>query len=742
MADTLPAITPEEPRVKQEPSSQRRFPAWHHLALAGITLISIFMNFYQLGAGGYGSYYPPAVRSMMDNWHNFFFASYDPGGFVTVDKPPVGFWLDVISAKIFGFNSVSILIPQALCGVLGVLLLYYLVRRHFGVVAGLIAALALAVSPISIVTNRNITIDSILALVLLAGAWATLRAAETGKLRWLLLTALIVGIGFNIKMMEAYLVLPAFGVLYLVAAPHGTWKRVGHLALAALLLLAVSFSWIAAVDMTPASQRPYVDSTADNSELTLALGYNGVQRLLGGVFGGRGGFGGGRGGFPNGTPPHFTGNGSTRTGITPPNGTTPGGTFPNGGTNSTNTSNVQRAIQRALANGGGPGGLFATGNAGPLRLFLQPLAGQIAWLLPLALLGLLALLWQRRLRFQNFQEDRQQQSMVLWGMWVLTMGAFFSVAGFFHPYYMTEMAPGIAALVGIGLVMMWQDYRRNGWKGWLLPLALAVTLVEQVYILSAYPTWGSWMIPLLVVLGVLGIGTLVVARLLPRLNLNEIVKGRLLITSIGIGMLALLIAPTVWGAIPVLAHTQGDVLSAGPQGGGDFGGFGGRNAANSNANAKLINYLEANQGNATFLVAVPGSQGIADQLIIATNKPVMSLGGFSGSDPILTTSQLAAMVKNGTVRFFLLNGIGTGQGQTSQNSRTTTNRTQQGNTAGSGGFGKFGQQSTLTNWVTQNCKTVPTSLWQSSSSTNTGGFGFGGGGFARAQQLYDCASAQ
>ena len=743
MADTLPAITPEESRIKQEPSPQRRFPAWHRLALAGITLISIFMNFYQLGAGGYGSYYPPAVRSMMDNWHNFFFAAYDPGGFVTVDKPPVGFWLDVISAKIFGFNSVSILIPQALCGVLAVLLLYYLVRRHFGVVAGLIAALALAVSPISIVTNRNITIDSILALVLLAGAWTTLRAAETGKLRWLLLTALIVGIGFNIKMMEAYLVLPAFGVLYLVAAPHGIWKRVGHLALAALLLLAVSFSWIAAVDMTPASQRPYVDSTTDNSELTLALGYNGVQRLLGGFGGlfrggrgaGRGGFGGG-GGFPNGTPPRFTGN-----------GTAPGGTFPNGGTTSSNANNaqnaaIQRAIQRALANGGGPGGLFATGNVGPSRLFLQPLAGQIAWLLPLALLGLLALLWQRRLRFQNFQEDRQQQSMVLWGMWVLTMGVFFSVAGFFHPYYMTEMAPSIAALVGIGLVMMWQDYRRNGWKGWLLPLALAVTIAEQVYILSAYPTWGSWMIPLLVVLGILGVGTLVVARLLPHLNLGELSKDRLLITSVGIGMLAILIAPAVWGAIPVMAHTQGDVLSAGPQGGGDFGSFGGRNAANSNANAKLISYLEANQGNATFLVAVPSSQGITDQLIIATNKPIMSLGGFSGSDPILTTSQLAAMVKNGTVRFFLLNGVGNGQGQPSQNSPTTTDRTQQGNTGGAGGFGGFGQ-STLTSWVAQNCKTVPTSLWQSSSSTNTGRFGFGGGGFGgRAQQLYDCASAQ
>src|SRR5579859_7807685 len=295
MADIAPKIIQAEPEpepehIIEQKRVERRFPAWHQLALGGIILISIFMNFFQLGQNGFGTYYPPAVRSMMDNWHNFFFASYDPGGFVTIDKPPVGFWFQVASAKLFGFTPFSVLLPQALCGVLAVLLLYYLVRRHFGVGAGLLAALGLALSPISVVTNRNITIDSTLALTLLIGAWAVLRAAETGRLRWLLLSALIVGIGFNIKMLEAYLVVPAFGLLYLLAAPRSIWKRVGHLALAGLVLLVVSFSWVVAVDLTPASQRPYVDSTQDNSEISLVLGYNGIQRLLGGF--GRG-FGGG-----------------------------------------------------------------------------------------------------------------------------------------------------------------------------------------------------------------------------------------------------------------------------------------------------------------------------------------------------------------------------------------------------------------------------------------------------------------
>src|ERR1700730_11212655 len=264
------AIPPDEAEQPIAPPGKKRWFARHRFALGGILLISIVMNFYALGKNGFGSYYPAAIRSMLDSWHNFLFVAYDPGGFVSIDKPPVGFWLDAASAKLFGFNSVSILLPSALAGVLSVVLLYYLVRRHFGVGAGLLAALALALSPISILTNRNITIDSTLALTLLVGAWAVLRAAETGKLRWLLLTAVIVGIGFNIKMLEAYLVVPAFGLLYLLAAPKSIWKRVGHLALAGVVLLVVSFSWVAAVDLTPASQRPYVGSTQDNSELNLA----------------------------------------------------------------------------------------------------------------------------------------------------------------------------------------------------------------------------------------------------------------------------------------------------------------------------------------------------------------------------------------------------------------------------------------------------------------------------------------
>ncbi|MBV9230417.1 MAG: glycosyltransferase family 39 protein, partial [Chloroflexi bacterium] len=601
-------------------------------------------------------------------------------------------------AKLFGFTPFSILLPQALAGVFSVALLYWLVRRHFGVIAGLLAALALALSPVSVVTNRNNTIDSILVFALLLGTWAVLRAAETGRLRLLLLSAAIVGLGFNIKMMEAYLVVPAFGLLYLLAAPRSIWKRIGHLALAAALMLAISLSWALAVDLTPASQRPYVGSTQTNSEIDLAFGYNGIQRLVG-----MSGPGGGPG-------PNSSGNTGPQNG-TPPNGNgTQNGAPPNGAPGNPGQGQPPQGGPGGGPGGPGSGGVFGTGTPGPLRLFNGILAEQIAWLLPLAILGAVALAWQRRPRWQS---DRQQQSLVLWCMWVLTMGIFFSVAGFFHPYYLTMMAPGICALFGIGLVVMWQDYRRSGWHGWLLPLALIVTAAEQIYILNSYPAWGQVLIPLLAGLCGLAALALIACRLVPRIRIKAS-NVRFLMPMLSVGVLALMLAPTIWGAIPVLNGEAQGLPQAGPGQGFGFGGGGNGGDDNANADSTLIKYLEANQGKATFLVAAASSMQ-ADGIILATNKPVMAMGGFNGGDPILTAEKVASLVSNGTVRFFLLNGDG-----------------------GFGGPG--GSPSAVTSWVTQHCRTVPTSQWQSSSTSAGPGGGFGPG--SGADQLYDCASAQ
>lgn len=690
MADTIDTVklspTEDSAPIHTEREST---PLWSRIALGAVLLVSLFMDFFQLGQNGYGNlYYAAGVRSMTDSLHNFFFVSFDPGGFVSVDKPPFGFWLQTLSAKIFGFIPFSIFLPQALCGVLAVLLLYYLVRRHFGVIAGLVAALALAVSPISVVTNRNNTIDGTLALILLLAAWAVIRAAESGKLRWLLLSAVFVGLGFNTKMAEAYLIVPALIMTYLLCAPRKVWTRIWHLALFVVVFFALSLSWLLAVDSISPLQRPYVGSTQNNSEVSLAFSYNGLNRLR---IGGNS-FGGNR---------------------------SPGATSSNNRATGTDRSATTDRTQAAPP----VAGFTEAGTPGLLRLFSPSLGGQIGWLLPFALLAIVALILQRRFRFQR---DRQQSGLVLWGFWLLTMATFFSLDSSFHQYYMTEMAPGLSALVGIGMVIMWNDYRSASWRGWLLPLGLVITAATQIYMLATYPAWAQWLSPLIGGLTALAVIALILFRVLPRLRLKTSMI-RIAAVAVSVGLFALLVAPTVWASYSVFHNTESSAPSAGPSVNSTTNGFFafGQAQARQNGltqtNAALISYLEANQGNTKFLVATPSSSTAAP-IILATNQPVMALGGFSGGDPILTTSQLQTLIRNGTVRYFLLTSPRATQRQIDELPEQYRDRLRSEN------FGGFGQQNTLSTWVSRHCSVVPASDWTST-------------GRAGSTQLYDCAAS-
>ncbi len=347
------------------------------IALAAIAILSALLALFRLDREGYGNTYDAAaVRSMTKSWHNFFLVSFDPGGFVSVDKPPVGLWVQALSAKLFGFGGMSVLVPQAVTTVGSVLLLSALVRRVFGPVAALGAALALAVAPINVVTSRNNTADALLVFVLLAAAWLVSRAADQGSLGWLVTGFVLVGVGFNSKMLQAYLVLPAFGLLVLLAPSIGFRRRVVNLSVATVALLVVSFSWATIVELTHADARPYAGSSEGNSVSNLIFGYNGLQRLL-------------------------------------PNGWT---IFGLGGGASGNRD------------GGRVGGVGENGARGILRLVNDNLGGQIGWLLPLAVAGLIAGWgWPVRGRF-----DRRRQALVLWGGWLVTQVAFFSVASFYH----------------------------------------------------------------------------------------------------------------------------------------------------------------------------------------------------------------------------------------------------------------------------------------------------------------------
>ncbi|HUX87382.1 MAG TPA: glycosyltransferase family 39 protein, partial [Chloroflexota bacterium] len=390
-----------------------------------------------------------------------------------------------------------------------------------------------------------------------------------------------------------------------------------------------------------------------------------------------------------------------------PNGATAGGENANptfAGRPGAAPNGRGNAVGRPAFNGGG---MFGTGTPGTLRLIQQALGGQIAWLLPAAILGMIAVAWQRRLHLRS---DRRQQSLVLWGAWLLTMGIFFSVAGFFHPYYLTDLAPAIAALFGIGIVTMWRDFRRGSWRGWLFPLALVVTAAEQIFLLRAYPAWGSWLIPLIVGLGVVGLVGLGVSFLSTRVSLAPW-AGQLAAVAVSVAVLSLIISPTLWAAIPVVQGQAAQLPEAGPSRSRDFGGprggFGGPPADpnGGSTDASLISYLEANRGSAKYLVAVPSSMS-ADSLILSTNQPVMALGGFSGRDPILTTSLLQALIKAGTVRFFLIS---------------------EGRFGGPGGTPRF---------VAGSAALQPFPTGASSNPRPPMVNGFGG-----ANQLYDCAGA-
>jgi 4-amino-4-deoxy-L-arabinose transferase-like glycosyltransferase len=675
-------ITYQEPGTLPIKRSTTASRPWQKIALGFILLLSGVLNFWVVDQMGYSNtYYAAAVKSMLQSWHNFFFVSFDAAGFVSVDKPPLGLWLQAASAKIFGFSGVSLILPQAIAGLLSVALLYYLVRRIFGPGTGLLSALALAITPVSVVVSRNNIIDSTLILTLLLGIWAVSRAVETGRVRWLLLCALFIGLGFNIKMLQAYLVIPAFGLMYLLGSSLSWRKRIMHLFLASILLLTISLSWAVAVDLTPTSQRPYVGSSQTNSALVLAFGYNGVQRLLGQNFGGQ----------------HSSNNNQNPPAVSSTSSST------SSKTSTSSTSNQQRPSGTPPQGGnGGSGGAFNTGQAGILRLFNEGLGGQASWLLPLALIGMLVAASQEKVRLPL---TRKQQAVVLWGTWLITMGVFFSVAGFFHQYYLATIAPAIAALAGIGIMALWREYRGGSWRSWLLPVALVVTAGAQIYMLSSYQTWSTLLTPVVAALCGIGALGLILALVIPRLRLMRTLQR----TAVILAVISLLITPAVWTGITVLQHNGGLTPSAGPSATASFGG-GGMRGSSDQGNQKLIQYLLAHQGNATYLFATTNATTAAPY-IISTGKAVMAMGGFSGSDSILTTQQLAALVKSGKVRYFLVSSSGNAPGGSSS----------------------------LTSWIQKNCTVAPTSQWQS-SSTSSNGQGQSGPGGSLALYVYGSSS--
>src|SRR4051794_29351081 len=338
-APALPRPAAGFGRVRSLVRGRPADPAWVRPALLGVVALAAVLCLWDVTISGTANtYYAAAVRSASESWKAWFFGALDPGSFITVDKPPLSLWLMGLSARVFGFSSFSMLLPQALCTIAAVGLLYASVRRLFGPAAGLIAALALAISPITVAMARVDMPDALLVLLLVASAWLLVRAIETGRTKFLLWCGAVVGLAFMTKMLQGWMVVPALAGVYLLAGPPRLLVRLRQLVLAGVAMVAVSAAWPLAVSLWPADSRPYIGGSTDGSVWDLILGYNGLGRIFGeGGGAGGGGFGGGAGG---------------------------GGGF------------------------GGTPGLW--------RLFNEQVGSQIAWLLPLALAGLVAGLWVTR----------------------------------------------------------------------------------------------------------------------------------------------------------------------------------------------------------------------------------------------------------------------------------------------------------------------------------------------------------
>ncbi|MFG1805274.1 ArnT family glycosyltransferase [Streptomyces sp. NPDC049040] len=671
-------------------------PAWARPALVALLLGALVLYLYDLGASGYAnSFYSAAVQAGSESWKAFFFGSSDAANAITVDKPPAALWPMALSVRLFGLGSWQILVPEALMGVGTVALLYAAVRRRFGAAAGLIAGAVLALTPVAALMFRFNNPDALLALLMVATVYSVQRALEDARTRWLLAAGGLLGLAFLTKTLQAWLIVPALTAVYAVCAPTGVGRRLRQLLYAGGVMVLAGGWWVAIVELWPASSRPYIGGSQDNSFLGLTFGYNGFGRITGNETGSVGGGGG------------------------------PGG-------------------------GGGGGGMW--GETGIGRLFSSDMGGQIAWLLPAAFALLLAGLWfTRRAR----RTDLERAAFLAWGgSLLITFVTFSFMSGIFHQYYNIALAPYIAAVTGMGAVLLWRR-RTSRLAAAVLAATVAGTGAVSYVLLDRSPSWHPWLRYAVLTAGVAAAVGLLAA---PCVRFAAVSRGAAVL-----GLAAALGGPAAYTLDTVATPHQGSIVTAGPavssggfpgggggprgaMGGGNGGpptgmfpggpgaggtqgapggtqgapgagtqgqargqgGFAGGQGGGAGAGARgggagggmggllngaqvspaMTSLLKADAGHYTWVAAAVGSQNQASYQL-AGGKPVMAIGGFNGSDPSPTLAQFKKDVAEGRIHYFIASGGGMGG-------------------AMGGGMGGSGTASQITSWVesTYTAKTV------------------------------------
>jgi 4-amino-4-deoxy-L-arabinose transferase-like glycosyltransferase len=653
---SYPARLATRRRVRALPAVAQRARA--RPELFGVLGVAAVLNLWGLGINGWANtYYSAAVRSMSTSWHDFLFASMDKSGLMTVDKPPLSLWVQALSARLFGFHPLSILVPQALMGVLAAGLVYDLTRRRFGRAAGFAAGIVLAATPITVAISRHNNPDQLLVLCCVAALWLALRALETGRTRWLVLCGVCIGLGFETKMAVALMILPGIMAAYLWIAPSGRessgsrLRAVGQLLWGGLALLAAGGAWPLLITLTPAADRPWISGTADNSIWSLIFNYNGLGRLAG-----------------------------------------------------------QTGGPQSLGGAGGGGGPFG-GATGVFRLLQSGLGDQAGWLLGFAVVAGLGLLVASRL---HRSDPRTGWLMAIGGAFLVTAIAFSFAKGIFHPYYVSFLAPFTAALVGAGVGQILQGDRH---ARFLAPLALAGGAVSELVVLGNLGGQLAWARPLVIgfavggaVLLALGLSARVRAAVLG-VALAALLAAPATWAAETLGHATSGTFPTggpttaAFGAGPGPGGTggfgtggfraggsgAGRLRPGGPgappgfgragaggpgarfgfggggvppaggfagPGGGLRGGFGGGGAGFGGDCASLtaaIKYASAH-GGGTIGVS---SQSTAAAAILSSDANVAGLGGFSGRESSVSATWLAMEVRTGRLRW-ILNDSGQG----------------------------------------------------------------------------------
>ncbi|MDN3935590.1 glycosyltransferase family 39 protein [Arthrobacter sp. YD4] len=631
---------PGPPRSRRKALAQRAELA---VLLAGTAVLYV----WNLGASGWANaFYSAAAQAGSQDWTAWFFGSSDAANAITVDKPPASLWVMGLSVRLFGLSSWSVLAPEALMGVATVWLVYLTVRRAAAPAtadarlahrAGLVAGAVMALTPVAVLMFRFNNPDALLVLLMTAAAYAVLRAIQDARLRWLLLAGVLLGFGFLTKQLQVLLVVPGFAAAYLLAGRAGPGRRLLHLLATGAAMVVAAGWWLAAVELTPAADRPYIGGSQGNSILELTLGYNGLGRLSGDETGSVGG-----------------------------------------------------------GNGWGTPGL--------LRLFNSEFGGQIAWLLPSVLLLAAGLLWLGR---RAPRTDAVRASVVVWGGWVLVTGLTFSLmAGIIHPYYMVALAPGVAGLAGLGSVLLWQRRDQPVAAGTLAAAVAAAGFMafELLGRTPAFVPWLRWLVLAVALAAAVGVMVPAVRARVAGASAagttgplspggpTAALLGR---TTAGLAVVAALAGPLAYSLSTAATAHSGSIVSAGPAVGGRaglpamFGGTGGAmgtaqgnpfgptNGSNGTGTAgtgrgqgfgqggamggllgattpssTLVDALETDAGRYTWAAAVVGSNNAAGYQL-ATQLPVMAVGGFNGTDPAPTLEQFQQYVADGRIHYFI-----------------------------------------------------------------------------------------